>query len=120
MTVDERPIQLRRCTSCGMVQEAWQDRYCTECWSEDLPLFEASGEGRLMSWVVYHTDYALDTVTAPYAVGWVELSEGPRVACTLTGELDRARAGEMLRVHIARDVAPWPGAPPMPQLVGHL
>jgi uncharacterized OB-fold protein len=109
---------LQRCGDCGTVQEHWQDRYCTECWSRNLSEFESTGDGQLRSWLVYHRDFGLDSVTAPYTVGWVELREGPQIACVLTGDLSGVRAGDAIRVRVGPDVIPWRGAPPRPQLVG--
>ena len=54
--------------------------HCPACLRPD-PLWErASGKGRLVSWVVYHTAYhpAFES-RLPYNVALVQLAEGPRL-----------------------------------------
>jgi uncharacterized OB-fold protein len=55
-------------------------RHCPACLAGDPKWERASGKGRLVSWVVYHTAYhpAFEN-RLPYNVALVELAEGPRL-----------------------------------------
>jgi uncharacterized protein len=55
-------------------------RHCPACLQPDPQWERASGKGRLVSWVVYHTAYhpAFES-RLPYNVALVELAEGPRL-----------------------------------------
>lgn len=72
-------LTFQRCAAC---QNAWlppRDA-CPRCLSPEWAWEDASGSGRLVSWVVYHRAYHpafADRV--PYNVALVELDEGPRL-----------------------------------------
>ena len=55
-------------------------RHCPACLQADPKWERASGKGRVVSWVVYHTAYhpAFES-RLPYNVALVELAEGPRL-----------------------------------------
>jgi uncharacterized OB-fold protein len=55
-------------------------RHCPACLRPDPQWERASGKGRLVSWVVYHTAYhpAFES-RLPYNVALVQLAEGPRL-----------------------------------------
>jgi uncharacterized OB-fold protein len=61
-------------------------RHCPACLREDRKWERASGTGRLVSWVVYHTAYhpAFES-RLPYNVALVELAEGPRLLTNIVG-----------------------------------
>ena len=68
-----------RCDACG---KAWfpPSNLCPHCLSDQLHLEEASGRGRVFSFVVVHRvyhGYFADKV--PYTVAVIELDEGPRI-----------------------------------------
>ena len=65
-------------------------RHCPACLRPDPRWERASGKGRLVSWVVYHTAYhpAFES-RLPYNVALVELAEGPRL---LTNIVDPSEA----------------------------
>jgi uncharacterized OB-fold protein len=76
-------MTFQRCAECG---HAWLPtrEECPKCWSPDWRREEASGEAKVVSWVVYHT--AFDKRFAerlPYNVALVELAEGPRMITNL-------------------------------------
>ncbi len=53
---------------------------CPHCWSTSHELVDCSGKGRLVTWTVYHRSYhPAFAESVPYAVGLVELDEGPRL-----------------------------------------
>lgn len=71
-------LMFQRC-ECG---HAWLParRECPSCLGDKVSWEQACGEGRLVSWVVYHTAYHdAFKQRLPYNVAIVELKEGPRL-----------------------------------------
>lgn len=55
-------------------------KHCPTCLGDAAGWHRASGRGRLVSWVVYHTAYHPAFASRlPYNVALVELEEGPRL-----------------------------------------
>jgi uncharacterized OB-fold protein len=53
---------------------------CPRCWSADFTWTPVSGRGEVFTFTVYRRAYAPELVgQLPYAVGIVELAEGPRL-----------------------------------------
>ena len=91
-TLGEGELSFQRCRTCG---NAWLPTRseCPRCLSPDWDWERSSGNGRLISWVVYHTSYhPFFEDKLPYTVGVVELDEGPRM---IAGVID---APETLRI----------------------
>ncbi|KMK64928.1 Zn-ribbon domain-containing OB-fold protein [Puniceibacterium sp. IMCC21224] len=71
----DRQLRLQCCTDCG----TW--RYppgpaCPDCLSPDSDWKPVSGQGEVVSWVMFHKEY-LPEYPAPYNVVAVRLDEGP-------------------------------------------
>ncbi len=82
-SLDDGKLRFQRCAACG---DTWLPprTECPRCWSAEWVWEEASGEGRVVSWVVFHTAFHeafKDRV--PYNVAVVELKEGPRLVTNL-------------------------------------
>lgn len=79
----ENRFVLMQCQDCG----TWKHRFtrvCANCLSENLVWKEASGKGKIWSWVVAHrplTKGYEDDV--PYPIICVELEEGPRMTSSI-------------------------------------
>lgn len=74
----EGRFQLQRCNACDTV--IWfPRRHCPSCWSQDLAVFDASGNGTIYSFTVIRKGAMLYKESAPFVVAYVELAEGPRV-----------------------------------------
>lgn len=78
-------LTFQRCDACN---HAWLPprSECPGCLSDRTHWEEASGRGRLVSWVVYHK--AFNPAFAdrlPYNVAVVALDEGPRLISNLIG-----------------------------------
>lgn len=81
--LDERRLVFQRCRQCA---KAWLPprEECPHCWSPEWIWQEASGQAKVVSYVIYHT--AFDKRFAdklPYNVAIVELAEGPRMVTNL-------------------------------------
>jgi uncharacterized OB-fold protein len=78
-------LLLPQCNACG---EFWfpPTQRCTHCLSADFAWREASGAGRIYSFVVYHRVYHPGFEgDVPYVVAIVELDEGPRLISNIAG-----------------------------------
>ena len=95
----------QRCQNCG---NAWLPprHECPRCLASAWAWEKASGEARLISWVVFHTAFhpAL-AARLPYAVAVVELVEGPRLISNIVGvdDLESLRIDQPLRLRIERE-----------------
>ncbi|MBI2225737.1 MAG: OB-fold domain-containing protein [Betaproteobacteria bacterium] len=72
-------LVFQRCRKCG---HAWLPARseCNACLGDDVGWENASGRGRIVSWVIYH--YAFNKAfrdRLPYNVAIVALEEGPRL-----------------------------------------
>jgi uncharacterized OB-fold protein len=81
----ERRLMIPRCDEC---KEFWfpPSFLCPHCSSAKWTWAQASGKGRIFSYVVYHRVYHpgfADEV--PYAVAVIELAEGPRMISNVVG-----------------------------------
>jgi len=102
----EGHLVVQRC-NCG---HAWLParRHCPACLSPDVRWERASGRGRLLSWVIYHTAYhPAFEARLPYNVALVQLEEGPRVLTNIVdpNESLAAEAPVELKVEWEEDVA---------------
>jgi uncharacterized OB-fold protein len=88
-------LRFQRCSACG---HAWLPARadCPECWTAQWQWTDASGRGRVVSWVVYHHAYHPEFKDrVPYNVTLVELDEGPRLITNVVNLGNRKLAIEM-------------------------
>ena len=78
-------LEIPHCRACG----GWwfpPSRSCPHCMSADVEFKQASGRGKVFSFVmydrVYHPSFAEEV---PYVVALVELDEGPRMISNIVG-----------------------------------
>jgi uncharacterized OB-fold protein len=98
---DPGVISFQRCRACS---NAWlpQRTECPRCLAADWTREDASGRGKLVSWVVYHRAYHESVADrVPYNVSLIELAEGPRVLANLIGDAD-LHADMPVRVVVGR------------------
>jgi hypothetical protein len=67
---------LQRCTDCSASYFPPRP-FCPTCGSRAVEIFQASGRGRLFSYVIHHRPAR--GFEAPYSIAVVELEEGPRM-----------------------------------------
>jgi uncharacterized OB-fold protein len=83
--LDRGELAFQRCSECS---NAWLPARaeCPRCLAPQWRWENASGRGRLVSWVVYHRSYhPAFADRLPYNVAVVELDEGPRLISNITG-----------------------------------
>jgi uncharacterized protein len=81
--IDQRDLQLQRCSTCGAVRFPVSP-VCFACFSDEWEWQRSSGRGRVSSWVVFRRQYFED-YPPPYTVAQVEMDEGPRLTANLLG-----------------------------------
>jgi uncharacterized OB-fold protein len=77
--LEQGRFRFQRCARCS---NAWLPprEDCPSCWSPEWQWEDASGRGRLVSWVIFHTAFhEVFEQRVPYNVAVVELDEGPRL-----------------------------------------
>ena len=87
--LNEHKLMIQRCKACGPY--FYPRPFCPSCFSWDVEWFEASGKGKLYSFVINNRPppYMGDK---PFIVAIVELEEGPRMMTNLLGvEADPAK-----------------------------
>ena len=102
--VKERKFLLQHCLLCGKFWLPPSAR-CRHCLSTDFTWKEASGQGRIYSFVVYHRHYhpAFED-ELPYVVAIIELDEGPRILSNIVGTpSDEVRCDLPVRVVFSDD-----------------
>ena len=75
----EGRFQFQRCARCS---SSWLPprEDCPACWSHEWRWEDASGHGKLLSWVIFHTAFhEAFQERLPYNVAIVQLAEGPRL-----------------------------------------
>jgi len=105
-------LTLQHCDACGKTV-FYPRAICPHCWSDRLRWRDASGRARLKSFsVVHRPGHPAWGAVAPYAIGLVELEEGPTMLSHILVPLDRLAVGMPLKVTMTRvgsDVLPFFG-----------
>jgi uncharacterized OB-fold protein len=99
-------LTVLRCNACGHKWLPPADR-CPKCLAHDPEWVEASGRGKVWSWIVMHQRYfAAFEAELPYNVAMVELEEGPRLMTNLV-DVDPAQIRCDMPVQVVfEDVTP--------------
>lgn len=95
--------ELQRCDACG--EWVFYPRgHCPHCWSNRLSWHAASGHGVVKSYsVVHRPGHPAWMPIAPYALGIVELAEGPSMlSLFVTHNPDELKVGMPVRVSFVR------------------
>jgi uncharacterized protein len=93
-------LRLQRCDACANVYFPPRP-FCPSCASRKVSVFNASGKGKLYSYVINHRP-AAPGFTPPYAIAIVELDEGPRMMSNI---IDYPQTPEALELDMKLEVA---------------
>ncbi len=94
--IDAGELTVPRCTACAAFF-LYPRSSCPRCGGRSIELVTAAGTGTLLSFVVNHRGPA--GFEAPYALGVVELAEGPHMmAGIVTDELESLEVDAPVRV----------------------
>ena len=97
----EERLVIQKCNACGTYRfPAMQ--YCANCRSDSYDWVEASGKGKVFSWIVVNHPVPADIWgdDVPYAVGLIELDEGVRMVSNIIECQHEKIAGDM-RVEVS-------------------
>ncbi|MFQ5933394.1 MAG: Zn-ribbon domain-containing OB-fold protein [Dehalococcoidia bacterium] len=80
----EHKLMIQRCLDC---QNAYfyPRPLCPRCFSRNVEWFQASGKGKLYSFVINHRPAPGFEEDVPYVIAVIELDEGPRMLSNLIG-----------------------------------
>jgi uncharacterized OB-fold protein len=95
----------QHCPSCGNDWLPAREN-CPNCLTPEPEWKSASGQGTLVSWIVYHKAYAPHLEhRLPYNVAIVELAEGPRIVTNIVDRPDGSglREGDAVELSIEED-----------------
>jgi uncharacterized OB-fold protein len=97
-------LMFQRCNHCG---NAWLPARseCPHCLAADYSWIAASGDARLVSWVVYHRAFnEAFKNRVPYTVAVVQLNEGPRMISNIVGvDSSALKIDQALKLQIDRE-----------------
>jgi len=82
----EHRLTLQRCLDCaGQPAYFYPRPFCPTCLSYNVESFEASGRGKLHTYVIAHRGAPGFDDAVPYVIAVVELEEGPRMMSNIVG-----------------------------------
>ena len=82
----EHRLTLQRCLDCpGNPAYFYPRPFCPTCLSRNVEWFEASGRGKLHTYVFAHRGAPGFDDAVPYVIAVVELEEGPRMMSNIVG-----------------------------------
>ena len=100
--LEQGHLVFQRC-DCG---NAWLParHLCPACLKPSVRWEVSSGQGRLVSWVVYHTAYhEAFAARLPYNVALVELDEGPRLITNIVDGAEALQGNARVALQVQRD-----------------
>lgn len=101
-----------RCPVCGTFSFPPRN-LCRGCWGRDVIWSPLPTRGTLYSFTRIHVVPAAFAAQAPYAIGIVDLAEGPRLMCRLVGDIDTGHLGGPVEMLVLQyDDGPLFGARP--------
>lgn len=77
-------LRIQRCRSCGRYY-FYPRPFCRYCQSSDVEWQQASGRGRLVSYVINYRPLPPSAADEPQVIALVQLEEGPRMLTNIIG-----------------------------------
>lgn len=100
-------LRLQRCGACEHVRFP-PSPVCPRCLHEQAEWVATSGEGEILTYVVFHRAYQSGwEERVPYGVLLVQLDDGPRLFSDYSGNLDELAVGRRVRVTFAPMEGDW-------------
>ena len=87
--LDQGRLITTRCAGCATVGFPPRN-LCRSCWGRELPWIPLTGRGTLYSFTRVHVAPGAFRGDTPYAIGIVDLADGPRLMCRMIGEVSTA------------------------------
>jgi len=99
----QHKLMIQRCGDCGR-HYFYPRPLCPHCFSRNVAWVQASGQGRLHTYVINHRLPRNFPATGPVVIGIVELDEGARIMSNIIGvDPDPAQLPCDLRVEVVFD-----------------
>ncbi|TET18843.1 Zn-ribbon domain-containing OB-fold protein [Candidatus Bathyarchaeota archaeon] len=110
--VSERKLMAAKCKKCGTMLLPPRPM-CTKCFSSDLEWVELRNKGKLLTYTVIHVSSKQFESLIPYAVGIVELEDGPKLPGMIQDvEPEKISVGMSLEVDFDTTIpSEWPTWP---------
>jgi len=86
-----------KCKRCGKILSPPRP-YCTKCNSNEMEWIELKGTGTLLTYSIIHIAPTAFQALLPYAVGIVQLTEGPRLPAMIRVPERDLKAGLAVKV----------------------
>lgn len=81
----QHELRMQQCSRCGHIRFP-ASLVCPQCYAVEADWKRMSGKGTLYSYIIYHHAYhPAYQGDLPYAVGIVQLAEGPRMESSIVG-----------------------------------
>lgn len=81
----QNELKMQKCGECGHIRYPIS-HVCPKCLSEEFAWSKLSGEGEILSYIVFHQRYSPAFADdLPYNVALIELKEGPRMYSNIVG-----------------------------------
>jgi len=95
----QNELKMQKCSECGHIRYPIS-HVCPKCLSEGFAWQKLSGEGEILSYIVFHQKYSPAFADdLPYNVALIELKEGPRMYSNIVGvPNDAPRVGDRVSV----------------------
>jgi uncharacterized protein len=78
-------LLFQKCLNCGLVR-CPPSIICPNCYSDNTKLIEATGKGKVYTYIVYHRAYHPGFESeVPYVTAVIELEEGPHFLSNIIG-----------------------------------
>jgi uncharacterized OB-fold protein len=103
----QHKLQFQRCRACNHARLP-ATSFCPNCQSPEFDWVDASGRGKVFSWIVVRHPVPRDVYAqdVPYVVALVQLEEGPRLPTNIVGCAPEAVTAYMPVQVTFRDVTP--------------
>lgn len=100
-------LRLQRCASCAHLRFP-PAPVCPRCLDERAEWVATSGEGEILTYVVFHRAYQPEwEERVPYGVLLVQLDDGPRIFSDYSGNLEDLAVGRRVRVRFVATEGGW-------------
>jgi len=100
LATKDRRLTYQQCRDCNAVV-FYPRRHCTGCLGGNLSWRTSAGKGVVYTYsIVRQSRHPFFCRLTPYAVAWIDLDEGPRMASNLVGVADPSSVRIGMRVRV--------------------
>ncbi len=111
--VNQGELKGGKCKKCGVIHLPPRP-LCDKCFSKEFEWIEISRKGKLLTYTIIHVAPSQFQSMAPYAVGIIQLENGPKIPGMIRDiEHEKIKIGMELTIDFDTSTAPsqWPQWP---------